>query len=75
VNKPFYIVSRMWMNRVITVAGGWNLVIQSRTANDKRQMWVFDQVSKTIVSMHDRKRSMDVRGGNAYCYPTDSRWY
>jgi len=36
VNRPFYIVSRMWMNRVITVGGGWNLVIQSRTANDKR---------------------------------------
>jgi hypothetical protein len=27
INRPFYIVSRMWMNRVITVAGGKNLVI------------------------------------------------
>jgi len=75
VNRPFMIVSRMWMNRVISVAGGNNLVIQTRKDNEKRQMWRFDQVSKTIKSIFDDKKSMDVRGGNVYSYPTDSRWY
>jgi len=75
VNRPFMIVSRMWMNRVVSVAGGWNLVIQTRKDNDKRQQWVFDMTSKTIKTIHDQKRSMDFRGGNAYAYTTDSRWY
>jgi len=30
INRPFYIVSKMWMNRVITVTGGSNLVIKTR---------------------------------------------
>lgn len=42
VNRPFFIVSKMWMNRVVSVAGGWNLVIQRRKDNDKRQVWTFD---------------------------------
>ena len=75
VNRPFMIVSRMWMNRVVSVAGGWNLVIQTRKDNEKRQQWIFDMTSKTIKSMHARDRSMDFRGGNVYAYATDSRWY
>ena len=27
INRPFYIVSKMWMQRVIEVSGGRNLVI------------------------------------------------
>jgi len=63
------------MERVITVYSSNNLVIQDRVDNNKRQMWIFDQASRTIKSMHDQKRSMDVRGGTAYTHPTDSRWY
>lgn len=75
INRPFYIQSRMFMNRVVSVAGGWNLVIQNRVNGDKRQLWFFDQTTKTIKSFHDKKRSMDFRGGNIYAYATDSRWY
>lgn len=49
--RPFYIVSKMWMGRVISVAGGKNLVIQSRNDNAKTQQWSYDQVSKTIRSV------------------------
>jgi hypothetical protein len=66
------------MNRVITVAGGWNLVQTTRKTNeDKRQQWVYDVISKTIKTLRDEKtpRSLDIRGGNAYAYATDSRWY
>jgi hypothetical protein len=74
INRPFYIVSRLWMNRVITVYSSKNLVIQSRT-DAKTQQFVFDQESKTIKSVSDKDRSIDIRGGNAYVYATDARWY
>lgn len=76
INRPFYIVSKLWMNRVISVAGGYNLVIQTRkTADDKRQQWYYEEKSKTIKSVQFKDRSIDIRGGNAYAYKTDSRWY
>jgi len=75
INKPFYIVSEMLFNRVITVGPSKNLILQSRTNDDKKQMWFFDQVTKTIKSVWDKNLSIDLRGGNAYAYKTDSMWY
>jgi hypothetical protein len=75
VNRPFMIVSRMWMNRVISVQGNWNVVIESRVDNNKRQQWVFDQVSKTIKSIHAKDRSLSIAAGHAQGLTTDSRWY
>jgi hypothetical protein len=74
VNRPFYIQSKLWLERVISVGGSKNLVIQSRTDKD-HQRWYFDQASKTIKSVAFKDRSIDIRGGNAYAYATDSRWY
>jgi len=74
INRPFYIVSKLWMSRVITVAGGKNLVIQSRT-DSKDQQWFYDQTTKTIKSVSNKDKSLDIRGGNAYAYTTDARWY
>ena len=51
INRPFYIVSKMWMSRVIEVVGGRNLVIKSRVHGRKSQQFVFDQTSKTIKSV------------------------
>jgi hypothetical protein len=50
INRPFYIVSKMWMNRVVEMVGGRNLVIKTRVMNRKSQQWFFDQKSKTIKS-------------------------
>jgi hypothetical protein len=74
INRPFYIQSKLWLERVISVAESKNLVIQSRT-DAPEQQWFFDQVSKTIRSVKFRDLSIDIRGGNAYAYKTDSRWY
>jgi len=74
INKPFYIQSKLWLERVITVYSSKNLVIQSRT-DVPGQQWFFDQVSKTIKSVQFKDLSLDIRGGNAYAYKTDSRWY
>jgi hypothetical protein len=62
------------MGRVMSVAGGKNLVIQTR--NDaKSQQWSYDQVSKTIRSVQFGDLAMDVRGTNAYAYKSSSVWY
>jgi len=74
INRPFYIQSKLWLERVITVYSSKNLVIQSRT-DAPEQQWFFDQVSKTIKSVKFKDLSMDIRGGNVYAYKTDSRWY
>lgn len=74
IGKPFFIVSRMWMNRVMTVEGGKNVVIRSRNGK-KEQQWVFDNVSKTIKSVSNNDLSLDVRSTSAYAKTTDSRWY
>jgi len=42
INKPFYIISDLLFDRVITVGPSKNLVLQTRINNDKKQMWVFD---------------------------------
>jgi hypothetical protein len=34
--RPFMIVSRMWLNRVMTTANGWNVVIQTRKPADMK---------------------------------------
>jgi hypothetical protein len=62
------------MERVISVGGSKNLVIQNREDKD-HQRWYFDQASKTIKSVQFKDLSIDIRGGNAYAYKTDSRWY
>ena len=79
VNRPFYIVSRMWMKRVIEVVGGRNLVIKTRVKNRNTQKFVFDQVSKTIKSVAYRGRSLDIsnsgRSANLQIWNTNSRWW
>jgi hypothetical protein len=45
INRPFVIISKLPMNRVITKHGG-HLLISTLGKKDKRQEFVFDQVSK-----------------------------
>jgi hypothetical protein len=61
IRRPFYIESRMPMRRVIEVVGGRNLVIKSRVYNRRTQLFVFDQVSKTIQSQAYRGKSFDIQ--------------
>jgi hypothetical protein len=74
INRPFYIESKLWMQRVISWHSNHQLLIKTRNDGDD-QKWFFDQASKTIKNVKDKNRSIDIRGGNAYAYPTDSRWY
>ena len=51
VNRPFFIMSKMPMRRVIEVVGGRNLVIKRLVRTRKTQKWIFDQTTKTIKSL------------------------
>jgi adenylate kinase family enzyme len=77
INEPFYIVSRLPMNRVAEVVGGRNIVLKTLDANRKRQeqMFVFDNVSKTIKSKRYMDRSLNTAGNNLDMRTTNSRWF
>lgn len=80
INRPFFIVSKLWMSRVITVTGGSNLVIKSREGKGQNtQHWFFDQSSKTIKSVAYKGKSFDIQssGGSAnmQIYATNARWF
>ena len=79
INRPFYIVSKMWMSRVVEIVGGRNLVIKSRVHGRNTQQWIFDQKSKTIKSVAYKGRSFDIQNSgtssNMQAWTTNSRWF
>jgi hypothetical protein len=50
INRPFYLVSRLWMKRVVECHGANNLTINRYTKGKLQQQYFFDQKSKTIRS-------------------------
>ena len=60
INRPFYIISRMWMNRTISVVGENNLVIKNRIDGKNTQKFVFDESSKTIKSVGFYSKSIEI---------------
>jgi len=79
VNRPFYIVSMLPMNRVVEVVQKRNIVIKSRVGKAKKtQQWVFDGVSKTIKSVQF-KTAFDIanegKSNSLQLYKSNSRWF
>jgi hypothetical protein len=75
INRPFYIRSRMPMQRVAECHGANNVWLKRWRKNVRAQQWYFDEVSKTIKSVSNKEFSIDIRGGNANLQKTDSRHY
>lgn len=81
IGRPFYIMSRMHMNRVIAYQGGNNLYIKNLVENHKDFKWVFDGTSKTIKSYHQSNLpsslSIMSNGSNqrVSCQTTNARWW
>jgi len=48
INRPFYFVSQLPLNKVAEMLGGTNVVHKRWRKNKLAQQWVFDGVSKTI---------------------------
>lgn len=80
VNRPFYIVSRLWMNRVIQQTGnGGHLRLRTMNRNEVNQRFVFDGSSKTIKSVRSKELSVAIqsqgRSPNMILQPTTARWF
>jgi len=79
INRPFYVRSRMPMQRVIECHGANNVWLKRWRKNTTAQQWYFDEVSKTIKNNHWKSHSLDIQsnGGssNVRCTTTNSRWW
>jgi hypothetical protein len=67
INKPFYIQSQLWMGRVMYHHPNNHVYLHTLNPSEKRQLWYYDEVSKTIKSFYEKsdrnndKRSLDFR--------------
>jgi len=51
LGRPFYIQSRLPMQRVVTVVGGRNLVLKTMDRTNQSQVFFLDPTSHTIKSV------------------------
>jgi hypothetical protein len=75
INKPFYIKSRMTFGRVLWSTNGSDIRINRWLSKDDRQLWVFDNMSKTIKSKKWPNKSISFHGHWFYLRPTNSRHF
>jgi len=77
-NRPFYIVSKLTMERVVECWGANNIILSDFTGSLGQQFF-FDPVSKTIKSQQWKDRSMTIQGAgrsaNLHMTTTNSRWF
>lgn len=79
-NRPFYLVSRMPMKRVVEMHGNANVWIKRYTKNRLAQRFSFDCVSKTIRNEQWKNYVMEIQGNgsstNFRCTASkNSRWW
>jgi hypothetical protein len=80
VNRPFYLRSRLPMQRVAQCHGASTFRINRWKKNNKTQQFFFDGVSKTIRSNHWKNYAMQIHGNGASHYirftsGINSRWW
>jgi hypothetical protein len=73
--EPFYLRSRLPMERVVECAGASNSVIKKWYKNRKAQQWRFDPVSKTVRNMNWTSYVFSMEGANLRCRSMNSRWF
>jgi hypothetical protein len=79
INRPFYIRSRLPMQRVIELVP-WDVRIRRYyTGRRNQQTWRFDTKTKTIANMNWKNYSLDItsngNGANLRVAGTNSRWW
>jgi hypothetical protein len=80
INRPFYIVSRLWMRRVVECHGANNLALNRYNKGKIGQQFFFDQKTKTVRSQLWKNYSMEIQGngGSSNLRMTsgiNSRWW
>jgi hypothetical protein len=63
LGRAFVIRSRLPMQRVLTVVGGRNTVIQTHDRSNQNQIWFLDPRTKTIKSVGNKSKSIDIQNG------------
>jgi len=74
INRPFYIRSRMPMQRVMEAIGASNVTLKKYYKNRLAQQWRFDRVTNTIKNQQWKNYSLEKTGGNLTVRTTTSRW-
>lgn len=79
-NRPFYLRSRLPMQRVMECIGANNVVLKRWRKNVTAQQFYFDPTSKTVRSQQWKNRAMEIQsnGGSANIRMTtaiNSRWW
>jgi hypothetical protein len=79
INRPFYIRSRMPMQRIAECHGANNVWLKRWRRNVRAQQWYFDEVSKTLKNNYWKTHSLDIQSNgnssNIRCTRTNSRWW
>ena len=78
INRPFYMVSKMWMSRVATLAG-MDIKLQTLSRTNLAQQFFFDGASKTIKNKQRSNLSLEIQnsgtGTNLRMSTTTARWF
>jgi hypothetical protein len=75
VDEPFYLRSRLPMQRVAECVGANNIVLKKWAKNRKAQQFRFDAVSKTIRNMNWTNYVFSMESTNLRCRTMNSRWF
>jgi len=61
LSRPFYIRSKMPMQRVLEVVNGRNLIIKTMDRTKEQQIFFLDPKSHTIKSVMHKEASIDIQ--------------
>jgi hypothetical protein len=79
INRNFYIVSKLPMERALTNVGANNVVLKRLQRNNSAQLFYFDGTTKTIKSRQYTGRSLQIDGSgkskNVNIATTNARWW
>jgi hypothetical protein len=72
--EPFYLRSRLPMQRVAECVGASNVALKKWANGRKAQQWRFDPVTKTIKGMYWTSYGFSMESNNLRCRTQTSRW-
>jgi hypothetical protein len=73
--EPFYLRSKLPMQRVAECVGANNVTLKKWYKNRKAQQWQFDPVSKTVRNMNWTSYAFSMEGKNLRCRSHNSRYF
>jgi len=74
VDEPFYLRSKLPMQRVVECVGANNAVLKKWAKGRKAQQWKFNPKTKTINGMYWTSYVLTMESTNLRCRTTTSKW-